>query len=918
MNFFKSIVCASVLLAVSACGNNETSQTHIAQAEKLLIEKQHSSAIIALKNAIKLDTKNAQARFLLGQLYLSLGDANSAVKELTHANELQYAKNNVLPLLARAYMLLESDDEILLLDEQAEQLTGQSKAQFLAYKTLASLRLGDEKTAIESAKLAFSISESYSYSLLANAYVEFVKRDMDKADSLVNRILVDNGNNVDALMLQGKIASVQKDYIQAISSFKRYFELQPKFTTVQLFIADSLLKNRNFQEAESIADSILDKISNQPFFQYIKAMARFEDKDYKEASHYAGLALNSNFKPFSLKMVAGASAFYLQKYEQSNIHLSSVVKQLPAEHPARKMLAISQLKLGFIDDISETLDGYDSSSKEGAQFLTNLSLELYELGAFEKAKEVAKQAAKAAKAGEYSAEQTAREGILKLMMNDPSGTENLELALQQNPELVSAELALAFASIKSGDLTRANKIAKKWLERYPEKAGGYNLKATVAFKQNQIEKGKIALEKSLALEPNNVYALLEMIRLASYQKDIDRAQILAEQALAAHPKNIKVLNVYLKVNNNDQSLAIIKKAQQENRESLAYGILLAEAFLQQKEYKQASTVLDSYTLNAKTPKRYWQLLLIANSQLKDGKDTFLILEQWLKNNPYHLEPTLLMADYWLTKKLPNSALSTIKQGMRQHPNNQMLSLTKMQILLNYRKLKDAKILRKELDQFSLNEDFLAGIDGKIFLLEGNYLLAIPKLRQQFEAKPNEKSAILLAYALEGNKQHKDSIAFLEKYSAKNKENSQINLHLAELYLINDYNKSIETYEKLIVKEPKNVIALNNLSWLYMEQGKFKQALEYCEKAYELAAKNPNVVDTYAQVLLKSGNKVEALVKAEQAYTLSKSENVDIALNFAETLLANDDKEQAKNILLNISAKTEKQKTRHQKLTSQLI
>jgi hypothetical protein len=50
MNFFKSTVCASIILAVSAYGNNETSQTHIAQAEKLLMDKQNSSAIIALKN----------------------------------------------------------------------------------------------------------------------------------------------------------------------------------------------------------------------------------------------------------------------------------------------------------------------------------------------------------------------------------------------------------------------------------------------------------------------------------------------------------------------------------------------------------------------------------------------------------------------------------------------------------------------------------------------------------------------------------------------------------------------------------------------------------------------------------------------------------------------------------------------------
>jgi predicted KAP-like P-loop ATPase len=93
---------------------------------------------------------------------------------------------------------------------------------------------------------------------------------------------------------------------------------------------------------------------------------------------------------------------------------------------------------------------------------------------------------------------------------------------------------------------------------------------------------------------------------------------------------------------------------------------------------------------------------------------------------------------------------------------------------------------------------------------------------------------------------------------------------------------------------------------------------YAKKAYSVSADIPNVVDTYAQVLLKSGDKVAALVKAEQAYKLSKVGDVDIALNFAETLLANKDKEQAKKILLIINTKTKLQKAKHQQLLAQLM
>ncbi len=917
MKFFKSIICASVILAVSACGNNETSQSHVAQAEKLLTEQQNSSAIISLKNAIKLDVKNAKARFLLGRLYLASGDAYNAEKELERALELKYDANKALPLLARTYMLSESDDDVLSLEKKAESLIPSSKIHFLAYKTIAALRVDNEALASETVELALSISKSDGYSMLANAYLEFAKKNTAHAAALLVRILTATPDNADALMLQGQVAIVEKNYSQAVTSFEKYFALQPNSNKVQLFIADALLKNGQYQKAEAIADNILSKVPNQPFLQYIKAMARFEDKDYKAARHFSGLSLASGFNSFSLKLIAGASAFYLQNYEQCNLRLKGIIKYLPNDHIARRMLAISQLQLGLIEDISETLGDYASSSQDNTQFLATLSYELMERGAFEKAKELAKQVTDAPG---QSAEQSARAGILKLMMNDPSGVENLELALQQNPELIAAELALAFASIKAGDVARADEIANKWLKQFPNKVGGYNLKATIAFAQNKLAQGQAALEQSLKLEPNNVYALTEMVKLANYQKKPAKAMALTEEAIIAHPHNLKILAQYFEFHKNEKGVQTLIKAQQENKTNIKYGILLAEALIQLKKYTHASEVLASYQLNTKTPKRYWQLMLMTNSKKEDAQEVFLIFEKWRNNNPYHIEPVLLLVNYWAANKLPDRALNILKSGFKEHPHNLMLHLVKMQVLLNSNRPTEARRLLKDLSSFDFNENLRAGIEGRILLLERHFSAAVPMLKQQYEAKPNSQNALFLAYALEGNNQKHTAIDILESYSLEHGQDPRVGLSLANLYLSMDVNKAIIEYESLLKVQPNNIVVLNNLSWLYMEQSLFSQALMHAKKAYSLSAEIPNVVDTYAQVLLKSGKKAQALAKAEQAYKLSKAEDVDITLNFAEALLANNVKEQAKNILLKVSSKTKTkiQKAKHRQLTAQLM
>jgi len=918
MNFFKSalmkpIICASAALVISACSDNESAQTYIAQAESLIVEKQNSAAVISLKNALKIDAKNAQARFLLGRLYLQDGDAENAAKELERANKLKYDVNKVLPLLARAYMLTEADEDILALTSQEKSLSVVN-TQYLAYKTIAALRAGDTKLAKSVVDAALSVSDTDGYSMLANAYIEFSQQKMARASALVKRVLTATPNNADALMLQGQIATVEKNYPLAIDSYKQYRVLQPSSGKVRLFIADALMKNGQYKEAEEIADEILAKVPSQPFLLYIKAMARFENKDYKAANRLASQSLSSGFNSFSLKLVAGASAFYLQKYDQSNDYLKDLMPYLATDHPARRMLAVSQLQLGLIDDISETLSGYDATNKENAQFLATLSYGLLEVGAYEKAKEMAGYTTNTA---DMTAEETARAGVLKLMMNDPSGIENLELALQQNPELVSAELALAFASIESGDLSRATKIADKWLKQYPNKAGGYNLQARIFFKNKKLKEGKTALEKSLQLEPDNVYALTEMVKLASYQKNTEQAKLLTEQALSAHPSNIEVLRQYFEFHKGDEGLKVIKKAQQSNAGDVKYGILLAEALMQLEQFKQASTVLNNYKLSVKTPKRYWQLALAANAKQPDGKDIYSILDQWHKTNPYHIEPVFLLVNYWTSKKSPDRALSLLAQAVKKHPNNLMIHLVKMQVLLDSRRVVEAKEQLGLLNKFEVNESLLAGIEGRILLLERKFSQAIPKLEKQYQAKPSSSNATFLAFALEGNNQKSEAIKLLEQYSQReevnNKINPRVSLSLANMYLAEHQDKAITEYERLIKVVPNNIVALNNLSWLYMENAKYVQALKYSKQAYELNGKIPNVVDTYAQALLKSNKKANALVKAKEAYELSKGKNIDIALNYTETLLANKKDKEAKKILNNTVAVTVAQKEKKQQL-----
>ena len=71
--------------------------------------------------------------------------------------------------------------------------------------------------------------------------------------------------------------------------------------------------------------------------------------------------------------------------------------------------------------------------------------------------------------------------------------------------------------------------------------------------------------------------------------------------------------------------------------------------------------------------------------------------------------------------------------------------------------------------------------------------------------------------------------------------------------------AIPEYERMLAAQGDNPILLNNLAWLYFENGD-ERALETARKAHELAPKAPEIMDTYGWILRAAG-------KREQAYEL---------------------------------------------------
>ncbi|WP_019029187.1 XrtA/PEP-CTERM system TPR-repeat protein PrsT [Colwellia piezophila] len=914
MKFVNTFLCFSLALAISACSEQVSVESHLANAKNYLSENKINESIIELKNVIRADSKNAEARFLLGQIYLNLGDGVLAVKELERAQQLKYADNKVLPLLARAYILTDSDAEVLALSESASELANEEQSHYLAYKTLAALRSEQNEQAKTSVTLAQSLSQQSLYSMLALAYLQFTENNFDEVSVLISRILTIDPKQVDAIMLQGKVGVVTKDYQQAAISFKRYLDLQPRSGIVQLLLADALLKSDQHAEAEKYADAILAKIPSQPFANYIKAMVAFNSKNFDQASEHAERALSANFNPFNLKLVAGASAFYLKNWQQSYHHLSPIVEYLPKIHQARRMLAVTQLELGLVEEINATIGDFDPDQAGDAKFISSLSYKLLELGATDEARKLLE---KNESASANNASDAARQGILKLMMNDPSGLQNLQAAVILDPEFIEAELALAFASLQKNDIEKARVIATKWQQKYSDKAGGYNLMASIAIKEKNYQQAEQSLKQSLLLEPDNIFALTEQLRSARLQENEVLSKQRVDYLITLTPSNNKVLRHYFGIYRNEMALAKLQAAYQADKTDIKKAILVTEAMVTLAQYKQAESLLLDLQDTPNLPKRYWKLTVFNSQRQNDIKKVESGLEAWLKARPYHIEPVILLADLHANSGHNERALSVVKRGLAYHKDNLVLQLINMQLLLNSQQIIPAKKLYKKLAVANINEALKQGLQGRIYLLEEEYTQAIPKLTQFYKIYPSSHNAVYLAGAYLGNEEQTNAVKVLEHYLTIEPHENRIKTMLAGIYLDSDTNKAIAVYGEVIKRQPSNVVAHNNLAWLFLEQSNMDKALMHAKEAFSLAPHIPNVADTYAKVLLKSGDKQGALKYASKAFKLAKGKDIDILLNYVEVLIANSRGNEAKDLLSKTSPKTDKQTEKKALLNAQL-
>jgi len=102
-----------VVTTLAGCGKQPSVPELIAEARQMHLKRDNKAAIIQLKNALQIDSGNAEARLMLASVYNDVGDPLSAEKEARKAVSLGVGNQVALPVLARSLIQQNKFDAVL-------------------------------------------------------------------------------------------------------------------------------------------------------------------------------------------------------------------------------------------------------------------------------------------------------------------------------------------------------------------------------------------------------------------------------------------------------------------------------------------------------------------------------------------------------------------------------------------------------------------------------------------------------------------------------------------------------------------------------------------------------------------------------------------------------------------------------------
>jgi predicted Zn-dependent protease len=821
------------LLLLAGCGYFQGPEKRVARAEQYLAQGEHRRALIELRNAIQSEPDLPAARLLLAEIALWFGDAAGAERELKRVTA-GYEPARSADLALRIDLAAGRLQDVL---ERVGTPAAGAPASAWLYRGQALQMLG--RWAESEAAFRQALAADPKLLAARAGLVECRAAQGDGAGALALTQAM-TGEHPDAslawfmhgalLARTGAMAEAAEALDRATADAQRQLDI-PRQVALYGTLIEVQIANGKHAEARAAADRLTRTAPNTPLASIFSARVAIVTGEYANATGELRRLLNVRPQFARARFLLGVALAAQGNLEQASQELRLVVDQMPENLEARQLLA--QLRLRLEDPAGAMLVLVPALEANAEDRGLNLL--------FEEAR----------------------------LQDDSAGKSLgwLESEYRKSPDNRGLRLQLASAYLGGGQAAKALALLQP-LEgaRESDVAADRLLLAAIADTQGEAAANR-KLEQLLAARPADtaLSVLAAQSRLAAGDARGAHELLAAAVRRAPADDSVRLALARVDIARGDRAAAVagLEALRKGGTRATEARLLLAQLALQRDDAKLADQLIAEAVSggpNAADTRNTAGAIYLSTGRYDAAAEHFRAGTQ---ADPTDARLWLNLGRAQLALEQFPGARDSLERALklRRHwlPAEGVMAFLEMQ-----QGHGEAAVARVEALARARPDDPAARVlESEVYAAQRRFAEAERALDTALKLRPSASLAVK-AYQLRLASERADATEPLADWLARQPDDAPVRRLMAEAHVrAGARQRAVEQYELLLSREPGDVVALNNLAWLYFELGD-RRAAATARRAYELAPDSPAVGDTLGWILVQQGRVADGLPLLEKA------------------------------------------------------
>lgn len=895
-------VAAALALAQLAGCAPDTPQDLVASAQAYLDKRDPRAAIVQLKAALQQDPNSGLARYLLGRALLDSGDPGSAIVELGKAQDLRHADRDVVPALARA-LLLSGQYRRVTTDYASVQLADKAAmADLQATLAAAWGAQGDRERTEQAVAAALALVPEHGPARVLQARMLAGARRYGEALALVQQVLAREDTLHDAWHLLGELLwYVQKDEKGAAEAFRRALALEKAYVPAHSALISLAIARRDVDAMKAQLEQLRAVLPKHPQTRFVEAQIAFVQRDYARAREITQALLRVAPDHAGTLQMAGAIEFQNGSLLLAETHLNKALQQAPQLPVARRLLGQTYLRLGQPQRTLAVLEPMISGEGADAEAISVAADAFLQLAQPGRAEALFLRAAELAPG---DARVRTALALTHLARGDADTAFSELEAVAARDKGSFADMALISARLKRGEYAQALAAVDAMSKKQPDTALVAMLRGRIHQARGDGKAARAELERALAIDPMYFPAAASLAQLDVAAKRPEDSIPRFEAMVRTDPRHVNarlaIADLRLRAGApREQVAALLAEAIKLAPAEAAPRLALVDLHLRAKDFKAALAVAQD--ASAALPSNLDVMDALGRAQFESGdlQQALNTFRRLAGASPNTAQTHLRLADVHLALRDPRAAEASFRRALEAQPDSQPAQRGLVNLALADKRPRDALAVARTMQQQRPHAAagwlFEADIQQRL----KNPTAAIAAYRNGLRQRPHPELAARLHAALLAAGQRAEADRLAAEWDRDRPGDPTMDQHLAGVAITRgDFAQAEQRLARVVERQPDNALALNNLAWLMVRQGR-SGAVPLAERANELLPGRPPLMDTLAGALAAEKQWQRALALQKEVVERAP-EDFYLRLNLARIAIQAGDKELARSELEKIA------------------